>query len=56
VRLAWTPTGAAYYKIFSGPSVSSPYEVLEATVSGSSYVLPASDLRRFYVVIASTTP
>jgi hypothetical protein len=56
VRLEWTSTGAPYYKIFSGPSTESPFEVLEASVSGTSYDIATSDLKRYFVVVASTTP
>jgi photosystem II stability/assembly factor-like uncharacterized protein len=58
MRLDWNQTGAPYYQIYSAAAVQGPYATLEGTATTNSFTDAgaAAEVRKFYIVQASTTP
>ncbi|MBI5059680.1 matrixin family metalloprotease [candidate division KSB1 bacterium] len=59
ILLNWQSTGAPYYRIYAGSSVSGPFTTLLGSTSTTSFtdigVVPSTAVR-FYLVVASTEP
>jgi hypothetical protein len=56
VQMTWTGTGAAWYKVFSAAASEGPFSTLEGTTAATTYQIPANSDKRFFMIVASTTP
>jgi Zn-dependent metalloprotease len=58
MRLDWTDTGAAYYRIYSSSSASGPFGTYEGTATTNYFIDAgaASEGLKYYQVTASTQP
>jgi bacillopeptidase F len=56
LRLAWPPSGAPWYKVYSGGTATGPFPQLETTTADTVVILPIADDKRFYIVTSSSKP
>lgn len=56
LRLFWSSTGAPWYRIYSGNPWEGPFTALEGSTTDTTFSVPASGIKRFYMVVSSTTP
>jgi len=51
--LTWSSTGAPAYKVYSATDPSGPFTNLEGTTAETTFTLPASDAKLFFIVRSS---